>query len=333
MAVDYFPVFMDLRGQPCVLVGGGEVAARKAALLLRAGARLKVVAPRLGPELAQWAAEGAVQHVPRAYVTGDLDGARLVVAATNQRDVNRAVSADASVCAVPVNVVDDPELCSVIVPAIIDRAPVLIAVGTGGSAPVLARLLRATIEAHVPARYGDLAALSAELRAEVQRRLPDVLARRRFWEEVFEGEIAEWVLRGERARAEALLRAKLAADGGKRPSQGEVYLIGAGPNDPELMSFRALRLLQRCDLVLAAPQLSERILELSRRDATRTRLAHWPPEAVDLLPVLIAAVHAGQRACVLAPHDAFRDDAGRTLENALREAKLACAVVPGIAAR
>jgi uroporphyrin-III C-methyltransferase/precorrin-2 dehydrogenase/sirohydrochlorin ferrochelatase len=235
---------------------------------------------------------------------------------------------------VPVNVVDDPELCSVIVPAIIDRSPILIAVGTGGSAPVLARLLRANIEANVPVGYGELAGLSASMRAEVQQALPDVLSRRRFWEEVFEGEIAELSLGGQKERAQQLLREKLAyarepaADGGR---VGQVYLIGAGPNDPDLVSFRALRLLQRCDLVLCAPDLVESIADLSRRDATRLRLNSWPPELLDITQRLASAVHGGMRACVLAPYDAFRTEAGRAVEGALRAAQLSCLVVPGIA--
>ena len=332
--MDYFPVFMDLRERLCVLIGGGDVAARKGALLLRAGAQLRVVAPVLSSALSELAAQGKLTHVAREFEAADLEGAALVVAATDRRDVNRAVSERAITLSIPVNVVDDPELCSVIVPAIIDRSPILIAVGTGGSAPVLARLLRATIEANVPVAYGDLAALSASLRGEVQRRLPDMLSRRRFWEEVFEGEIAELSLRGEGARAEQLLRAKLAsagptaADGG---SKGEVYLIGAGPNDPDLVSFRALRLLQRCDLVLCAPDLVESIADLSRRDATRLRLAAWPPEHADVTARLASAVHSGMRACVLAPHDAFRTEAGRALEAAVRAAQLSCLIVPGIA--
>jgi uroporphyrin-III C-methyltransferase/precorrin-2 dehydrogenase/sirohydrochlorin ferrochelatase len=328
--VDYFPVFMDLRERLCVLIGGGEVAARKAALLLRAGAKLHVVAPDLCPALAELARSGALAHSARSFEASDVEAAVLVVAATDQREVNRVVSEQAFARNIPVNVVDDPELCSVIVPAIIDRSPIVIAVGTAGSAPVLARLLRANIEANVPAGYADLAALSAKLRAEVQKKLPDVLSRRRFWEEVFEGEIAELSLRGEAARAEALLRAKLggsAAVGGR----GEVYLIGAGPNDPDLVSFRALRLLQRCDLVLCAPGLDEAIADLSRRDATRLRLVSWPPELPDITQRLAAAVHGGQRACVLAPFDAFRTDAGRALAAALSAQQLPHVIVPGIA--
>jgi len=330
--VDYFPVFMDLRGRRCLVVGGGEVAARKVSLLVRAEARVCVVAPELSEPLCVQREAGLLEHRARPYQPADLEGAVLVVAATDEREVNRAVSRDAQARQLPVNVVDDPELCSVIVPALVDRSPILIAIGTGGSAPVLARLLRGSIEAHVPAAYGELASLSAALRGEVQARLPDVNARRRFWEEVFEGKIAELVLRGQRAVAEQQLRAKLAAVSGSEPRlAGEIYLIGAGPDDPELISFRALRLLQRADLVLVAPQLTEAVAELSRRDAERLRLAGWPALEGDVsLQRMAAAVREGQRACVLAPGDAFREPDGLQLRARLEQVGLVCVVVPGV---
>lgn len=334
--MDYFPVFMDLRGRRCLVVGAGEVAARKINLLLRARAEVTVVAPRVCESLRVKRESGALAHHARAYEPADLEGAVLVIAATDDREVNRAVSRDAQARQVPVNVVDDPELCSVIVPALVEREPILIAIGTGGSAPVLARLLRGSIEAHVPSAYGELASLSAAVRAEVQARLPDVNARRRFWEDVFEGEIAERVLRGQRAQAEQMLRAKLAADSGNEAAaiSGEVYLIGAGPNDPELLSFKALRLLQRSDLVLIAPNVAERIAELARRDATPLRLASWPPADGDVgLQRVAAAVGAGQRACVLAQGDAFREPEGVRLRDHLSALGLSCVVLPGIGSR
>ena len=326
---------MDLRGRRCLVVGGGEVAARKTSLLLRAQAHVTVVAPALCESLRARYEAGALRHHARAYATADLDQVVLVIAATDDRETNRSVSRDAQARQLPVNVVDDPELCTVIVPALVEREPILIAIGTGGSAPVLARLLRGRIEAHVPSAYGELAALSAAVRGEVQTRLPDLNARRRFWEEVFEGEIAERVLRGERAQAELMLRAKLAADGGGRALSaraGELYLIGVGPNDPELLSFRALRLLQRSDLVLLAPDVSEHIAELARRDAIPLRIASWPPSEGDVgLQRAAAAVGEGQRACVLALGDAFRQPSGIQLRQRLEALSLPCVVVPGIA--
>jgi uroporphyrin-III C-methyltransferase/precorrin-2 dehydrogenase/sirohydrochlorin ferrochelatase len=332
--VDYFPVFMVLQGQRCVVVGGGEVAARKARLLLGAGAAVTIVAPELADSMRELLGAG-LTHVQRGYRAADLDGAVLVVAATGERALNAEISRDAHARQLPVNVVDDPELCSIIVPAIVDRAPILIAVGTAGSAPVLARLLRGRIEALVPEQFGQLAQLSAALRGEVRAALPDVQQRRRFWEEVFEGEIAEQVFRGERAAAEAALRAKLAAyHADMRPEPGAIYLIGAGPNDPELVSFRALRCLQRADLVVIAPGVSPVIAQLSRRDAAHWQLTEALSAAADgVMQRLAASVRSGARACVLAPGDAFREPEGAALAAQLAGANLPCVIVPGIPSR
>jgi uroporphyrin-III C-methyltransferase / precorrin-2 dehydrogenase / sirohydrochlorin ferrochelatase len=334
--VDYFPVFMDLRAQPCLVVGGGEVAARKAGLLLRAGARVRVVAPGLDDPMRELLRDPALVHEARDYAARDLADVVLVIAATNLRAVNAEVSRDARALRLPVNVVDDPELCSFIVPALVDRSPVLVAIATGGSAPVLARLLRGKIEALVPTRYGALAALSAQLRAEVQSQLPDVHRRRRFWEQVLEGEPAELLFRGQAAAAERAIRAQLAASSSAHVEErGEVYLIGAGPNDPELVSFRALRFLQRADLVVICAGVADVIVELARRDATRLA---WPdaltahePAADGVMQRLAAAVARGERACVLAPGDAFREAPGRRFASRLQLRGLPVQVVPAIA--
>lgn len=332
--MDYFPVFMELHAQRCVVVGGGEVAARKARLLLSAGAQVTVVAPELADAMRQLLASSALTHVERGYRASDLDAAALVIAATGERALNAAVSRDARARQLPVNVVDDPELCSIIVPAIVERSPILIAVGTAGSAPVLARLLRGRIEALIPEHYGELAALSAVVRGEVRTRLQDIQERRRFWEEVFEGEIAELVFRGERDAAERAIRAKL--EGGSQPDTGVIYLIGAGPNDPELVSFRALRFLQRADLVVVAPGVSPAIAALSRRDASHWTLSDpdWDkePAADGVRQRLAACVSAGERACVLALGDAFRRDEGAAFAGRLVDAGLPCVVVPGVSA-
>jgi uroporphyrin-III C-methyltransferase/precorrin-2 dehydrogenase/sirohydrochlorin ferrochelatase len=329
--VDYFPVFMDLRGQRCVVVGGGEIAARKVHLLVRAGARVSVIAPQLESAVREQLGD-AVRHEAREYAASDLVDAVLVIAATDRRGVNAQVSRDARVRGLPVNVVDDPELCSVIVPALVDRSPVLVAIGTSGSAPVLARLLRGRLEAQLPAAYGELAQLCAELRAPVQAALPDVARRRRFWEEVLEGEPAELVFRGERAAAAAAIRGKLSEAGSAAPARGEIYLIGVGPNDPELVSFRALRWLQRADLVLVTSGVDAAIVELSRRDAAREQLSGELACAADgVMPRLAAAVARGQRACVLARGDAFREVSGSSFIKRLAELGLPYQVVPGIA--
>jgi uroporphyrin-III C-methyltransferase / precorrin-2 dehydrogenase / sirohydrochlorin ferrochelatase len=332
--VDYFPAFLDVREKRCVVVGGGEVAARKASLLLRARASVRVIAPTLSEGMQALLTQSGLQHEPRDYTRADLDGAVLVIAATNDRVVNARVSSDAQALRLPVNVVDAPELCSFIVPAFVERSSVLVAIGTGGGAPVLARLLRGRIESVLPERYGDLVDLCARLRQEVRARLPDVHARRRFWEDSLEGLPAELVFRGEGAAGETALRAALEHATGRagQPVDGEAYLIGVGPNDPELVCFRALRLLQRAELVLHSAQVSDAIVNLSRRDATRSVFAEPLEAAADgVVPRIAAAMQAGQRVCVLAPGDAFREPAGRRFAASAIERGVPCQVIAGIA--
>jgi len=329
--VDYFPVFMDLRSRRCLVVGGGDVAVRKARLLLRAGGHVLVVAPALNAE-AQRLVGPQFCHVAREYRALDLDGVVLAIAATDDRAVNSAVARDAMARQLPVNVVDAPELCSVIVPALVDRSPLLFAVGSGGGAPVLARSWRARIEAEAPARLGELAEFSAAARVQVHASLPDEDLRRRFWEAVFEGEVAELVLHGERAAAERALAELLTAySEGSVVRRGVVSLIGAGPNDPDLVSLRALRELQRAAIVVYAPSVSGAIVDLSRRDAIRHGLRAWPvADLTQVLQPLSARVNRGQAACLLGPGDAFREPAGRALERWLVSKGLTCSVVPGI---
>lgn len=334
--MNYFPIFMDVRARPCLVVGGGEAAARKAALLLRAGARVSVVASELTAEMRALLENAALRHSAREFRPVDLEGVVLVVAASGDDALDARVSADARDRQLPVNVVDRPEQCNFIVPALIERGSLVVAVGTGGGAPVLARLVRGHVEAALPQRYGELVELCARLRSEVRDQLPEVQRRRRFWEESLEGEPAELVFQGEPAAAETALRGALrrAAAQRSQPIAGEVYLVGAGPNDPELISFRAQRLMQRAELVLHADDVAAAIVELSRRDAQR--VAFSPPlerAAALLLPRMAAAVRAGHRVCVLARGDAFRDPMGRRFADRVGELNVAAQVVPGIAER
>jgi uroporphyrin-III C-methyltransferase/precorrin-2 dehydrogenase/sirohydrochlorin ferrochelatase len=302
--------------------------------LLRAEARVLVVSPNLSEGMRALLSHAALQYEERHYEESDLDNVALVIAATDDRTVNAQVSSDADALRVPVNVVDDTELCTFIMPAFVERSSVVVAIGTGGNAPVLARLLRGRIESVLPERYGDLVEVCAQLRDDVQARLPDVDRRRRFWETALEGSPAELVFRGEREAGEAAFRAALehAAGGAEHAHAGEAYLIGAGPNDPELVSFRALRLLQRAELILYTAEVSEAVVNLSRRDAPRYAFVEPLEAAADgVLPRMAAAVQAGQRVCVLAPGDAFREPAGRRFVERARKLGLACHVVPGIA--
>jgi len=334
--MDYLPLFADLKGRPCLLVGGGEVAARKAALLERAGARLTVVAPELCPALAERVRSGAVAHRARPFQEGDLADAALVVAATDDPRVNAAVSRAARARGLWVNVVDDPAASTFVMPAIIDRSPIVVAVSSGGRAPVLARLLRARLEAWIPAGYGRLARLAGRFRQAVQARLPTLAARRRFWESVFEGPIAERVLAGDEDGAEAAM-ARLLEERAEAPeSPGEVYLVGAGPGDPDLLTFRALRLMQKADVVLYDRLVAPAILDRVRRDAERIyvgkRRAHHTLRQEEINDLLIRLARQGKRVLRLKGGDPFLFGRGGEEIERLMAAGIPFQVVPGITA-
>ncbi len=272
--MDYLPVFLRLDARPVVVVGGGRVALRKAASLRKAGAHVSVVAPRLHPELEQQAARGELTHIAAGFSPAQLAHAVAVVAATDDRALNAAVAAAARERGVPVNVVDDAELSTFIFPAIIDRSPIVVAVSSAGHSPVLARRVREQIEALLPERLGALARFMGARRRAIQGAFAP-RARRAFWERVACGPVATHVLAGDepradRALARELLTSRLTAPqtaGGE--ALGEVYLIGAGPGDPDLLTLRALQLLQRADVILYDRLVSEAVLERARRDAER----------------------------------------------------------------
>lgn len=263
--MDLLPLFHNLRGRRCVVVGGGDVALRKLRQLIDAGAAIVVIAPEINGAIRELAQAHSIKLQQRPFTDDDLKGAALVIAATNDQAVNRHVSQLSQAANVPVNVVDSPELCSVVFPSIVDRSPVQIAISSAGKAPVLARMLRTRLEGLIPAGYGKLAALAGKYRSRVKDNIDNPLDRKAFWEEVFEGDIAELVYTEQLAEAEQRLEQKLA---GERPRQvGEVYLVGGGPGDPDLLTFRALRLMQKADIVLYDRLVSKEVLALVRRDA------------------------------------------------------------------
>ena len=250
------------------MVGGGQVALRKIRLMHSAGARITVIAPELCETIKQEFAD-SITYVPRTFVDEDISGYRLITAATNDAAVNAHVSALAQSLNVPVNVVDQPELCSFITPSIVDRSPVVIAISTGGDAPVLARMLRSKLEAFIPANYGALAANMGRFRDRLKELLTSERERRIFWEKVVNGPIAELFISGRTQAAQRELEAAIETSGKLRPENGEVWLIGAGPGDPDLLTFRALRLMQQADVVLYDRLVSDEVLNLCRRDADR----------------------------------------------------------------
>lgn len=331
----FLPIFMNIRGRQCLVVGGGQVAARKVYLLHRAGAQVTVVSPVLCDELQRWAQAGDITHVVREYQDADLDGVKIVIAATNQEAVNAAIAEQAERRGLPVNVVDNQALCSFIMPSIIDRTPVQIAISTGGASPVLARLLRAKLETFIPAAYGRLAELLERFRERVKQRLHSTEEIRRFWEHVLEGPIADMLIAGKDQAAETALEQAIA---GAEPSglHGEVYLVGAGPGDPDLLTFRALRLMQQADVVVYDRLVSAPILDLVRRDAEfiyagKEKDKHTlAQESINALLVRLAK--EGKRVLRLKGGDPFIFGRGGEEIETLMQEGIPFQVVPGITA-
>jgi len=263
----YFPLFLDLAGKPVLLVGGGEVAARKFALLGEAGAQVTVVAPALGSVLAAAQQRGAITHLAREFQATDIEGKWLIVAATDDRAVNAAVAAAANAARIPCNVVDDRELSSFIMPAVIDRSPVQIAVSTGGTSPVLARLIRERLETLLDGSLGTLAAFADRWRDRIKVKFSDLGARRRFLSWMLTGPIAAALRAGRPERAEELVGKALEKDDAL--PQGHVVLVGAGPGNAGLMTLQGLRALQEADVIVHDRLVSPEVLDLARRDAAR----------------------------------------------------------------
>jgi uroporphyrin-III C-methyltransferase/precorrin-2 dehydrogenase/sirohydrochlorin ferrochelatase len=338
--MDYFPIFLRLAGEPALVIGGGEVAARKIDLLLRAGAVVTVVAPELTDTLSEQAAAGRIRHIADEFRPEHLDGARLAIAATDKHAINAWVAHQAERRNIPINVVDDRELSRFIVPAIVDRSPVVVAVGSSGDAPVLTRRLREKLESFLPQRLGALAKLAGAFRPRVKARIENAGRRRRFWENFFDGEIARDVLAGrldassetaEHRVAESLTR--IVQD---QSAPGEVVLVGAGPGDPGLLTLRGLRALQNADVIVYDRLVSAEVLDLARRDAERiyvgkaARQSHVSQDEINQLLVKLA--QDGRRVCRLKGGDPFIFGRGGEELEALAAAGIRFEVVPGVTA-
>jgi uroporphyrin-III C-methyltransferase / precorrin-2 dehydrogenase / sirohydrochlorin ferrochelatase len=335
--MDYLPIFVKVDQQPCLVVGGGAVAGRKAALLLRAGARVSVVAPELVDSLKLLCEQKQVTHIRSGFSAEHVTGKRLVIAATDDAQVNRTVSRSAEAAGVPCNVVDNAGESSFILPAIVDRSPVTIAIGTGGNAPVLAQRLKSKIEAWLPARIGELAKRAGRWREPVSRRFSSMQERRRFWQRFFDGAVAEHILANRIPEAERLVRQELI--GGitsKTRPEGEAYIVGAGPGDPGLLTLRAQQLLSQADVVLFDRLVARPILDFARKEAELVSVGKAVGESKvqqeTINRMLVDLVRQGKRVCRLKGGDPFIFGRGGEEAAALQAAGLPYQVVPGISA-
>ena len=331
----FFPIFMNIQDQSCLVVGGGQVAARKVFLLKRAGAQITIVSPELCHELQELVDSKKIEYVAAGFSADQITNQKIIIAATDNETVNKDVSEVAKAKGIPVNVVDAPKLCSFITPSMIDRSPVQIAISTGGSSPVLARLLRAKLETMIPTAYGRLASMVEGFREQVKTRFSNTDEIRKFWESILDGPIADTLLAGNEKKAHEQLQ--LAVDTAHAPDeQGEVFLVGAGPGDPDLLTFKALRLMQQADVVVYDRLVSQGIMDLVRRDAEfiyagKERNKHAIQQE-DINALLARLAKEGKKVLRLKGGDPFIFGRGGEEIETLMEEGVRFQVVPGITA-
>ncbi|MGN6741232.1 siroheme synthase CysG [Dyella sp.] len=329
-----YPLFADLADRPVLVVGGGAVAERKATALVEAGARVTVGSPTLSPLLAQWARAGRIVHIAGPFEAHWLDHAWLVIAATDDEALHQRIVELAAARRLFCNVVDDAARCSFHVPAVIDRAPITIAISSGGDTPMFARLLRERLETLLDHSLGALATLASTLRKRIRLRHPEPAVRRRFYETLFAGSVADLVRRGRPAAAQAEAERLLAS--ADPASRGSVVLVGAGPGDPGLLTLRALRAMNEADVILHDRLVSTEVLALARRDAERIEVAkqagqhHTTQDGIHAL--MLEHAQAGRRVVRLKGGDPFVFGRGGEELEFLRAHDIPYEVVPGITA-
>jgi len=331
-----FPIFIKLQDQHCLVVGGGVVATRKIKQLLIAGAKVFVVAPNIEPALEKLKESGDIRYFQQAYTEKCLEGKQLVIVATNDKQLNNQIAKRAKSQNILVNVVDDYDAGTFIMPSIINRNPVVIAISTSGIAPVLTKLLSIRIETLIPSNYGKLASLISRFRDSAKEKYPSTKDRRRFWESILDGPIAEMFYAGQEEKTLKLLEAQLGNESSHLDSKGEVYLVGGGPGDPELLTFRALRLMQQADVVLYDRLVAPKILEFVRKDAKRIyvgkeRDRHALPQA-EINQMLVDLAKQGRRVLRLKGGDPFMFGRGGEEIDLLYENNIPFQIVPGITA-
>lgn len=334
--MDRFPIFLNLKERHCLVVGGGNVAARKVNKLLQAGAQVTVIAPQLGTELQFALTEGLQQlaYAARAFQDTDINEYDLIITATNDTNVNAHIATLAQARHIPVNVVDAPQLGSFILPSIVDRSPVVVAISTGGASPVLARQLRTQLECVLPAGCGELAAITEAYRNTVKQHLP-AAQRKAFWEQALNSPVVDLVYAGQLMEARQMLD-QLLAQFPTQQTVGEVYLVGAGPGDPDLLTLKALRLMQQADVVVYDRLVSQAIMDMVNPTAERLYVGkekanHAVPQG-KINDLLVEFAQQGKRVLRLKGGDPFIFGRGGEEIETLAENGIPFQVVPGITA-
>ena len=330
-----FPAFLDMSGRRVVLIGGGANAERKAVRLTRHGASIDVIAPHLSASLSATVREHQLKHIERHWQASDLEGACLVVAASDDREENASIAEAAKAAGCWVNAANRPEISNFLITSLVDRSPLLIAVSSSGTSPVLARLLTARIDAFLPHTYRELAKLADRYRDRIRAEIGNWRQRRRFWERLLNGRVGELILQGRLANVDAALEQAIQEHDDDKVD-GEVYLVGAGPGDPDLLSFRALRLMQQCDVVLYDRLVSEPIMALVNTAAEKVYVGKQrsnhavPQESINAL--LVKHAQAGKRVLRLKGGDPFIFGRGGEEIETLAAEGVPFQVVPGVTA-
>ena len=333
--MDHLPIFINVRQKPCLVIGGGDIALRKINLLIKAQAKVDCLSPLFCEGITNLYQSGDVNLIQKRFESDDIKDYAIIIASTDDSSVNALISKSAKKARIPVNVVDSPELSSFIMPSIVDRSPVIIAVSSAGKAPVLSRMIRAKLETVIPSAYGVLAEIAGEYRQKVKDRFSKIKDRRAFWESIFSGVIAEKVFSGRINEAKDDIDKQL-----KQASQmelGEVYLVGAGPGDPDLLTFKALRLIQQADVVLYDRLVSKGVMELVRRDSELIYVgkkggSQESTRQIDINDQLVELAKSGKRVCRLKGGDPFIFGRGGEEIESLSEHGIPFQVVPGITA-
>lgn len=333
VCMEYFPIFTDIKTQNCLVIGGGNIALRKINLLLKAGAKITCIAKNCCNDIQKL----DIKLNIREFVESDINNQKLIICATNNSELNSRIATIANDKNIFVNVVDNPKLCTFIMPSIVDRSPIIIAISSSGKAPVLARLIRTKLESTIPNAYGKLAILAEYFRDNVKAKFSNIEDRRYFWEKIFSGIVAEKVFNGKIVEAENHLQNQL--DNSHASKIGEVYLVGAGPGDPDLLTFKALRLMQQADVILYDRLVSSEVMELVRRDAEliyvgKERNKHTIPQTgkSGINQLLVNLAKQGRRVCRLKGGDPFIFGRGGEEIETLAENQIPFQVVPGITA-